>query len=176
MHLKQKGQDTLISLKDLTIKMSWSTAADFDLAVIYKTKSDEKGIVYFGDLGSLEHFPHIQLDKDAGVGDAAGSKQETLNIKHLNDMKYVWLFCWDYGMVKSGQTARFSGSDVNLSLVDREGNQNTVELDDVVEDGNVCCIATIDNTSPTGAMLINVSRSATLHKLETLNQLFEVVE
>jgi tellurite resistance protein TerA len=176
MNLKQKGQDTLISLKDLTVNMNWNTAADFDLAVIYKTKENEKGIVYFGDLGHLEEFPHIQLDKDAGVGDATGSKQETLKIKHLNDMKYVWLFCWDYGMVKIGKTARFTGSDVSLSLIDREGNQNIVELDDAVEDGNVCCIATIDNTSPTGAMLINVSRSATLNKLETLNQLFDVVE
>ena len=176
MRLKQKGQDTLISLKDLTINMRWSTAADFDLAVIYKTKADEKGIVYFGDLGKLEEFPHIQLDKDAGVDDEQGAKQETLRIKHLDNMKYVWLFCWDYGMVKIGQTARFTGSDVNLSLVDLEGNQNIVELDEAVEDGNVCCIATIDNTSPTGAMLINISRSATLHKLQTLNQLFEVVE
>jgi tellurite resistance protein TerA len=176
MNLKQKGQDTIISLKDLTVTMNWSTAADFDLAVIYKTKIDEQGIVYFGDLGSLDAFPYIQLDKDAGVGDTTGSKQETLKIKHLNDMKYVWLFCWDYGMVKMGQTARFTGSDVNLNLVDRQGNQNIVELDDAVEDGNVCCIATIDNTSPTGAMLINVSRSATLHKLETLNQLFAIVE
>ncbi|WP_353572649.1 hypothetical protein [Candidatus Albibeggiatoa sp. nov. BB20] len=175
MNLKQKGQDTLISLKDLTVNMNWSTAADFDLAVIYKTKENEQGIVYFGDLGQLEQFPYIQLDKDAGVGDTTGSKQETLRIKHLNDMKYVWLFCWDYGMVKIGKTARFTGSDVNLHLLDHEGNQNIVELDDV-EDGNVCCIATIDNTSPTGAMLINISRSATLHKLETLNQLFEVVE
>lgn len=176
MKLKQKGQDTLIGLDNLVVTMTWTTGADFDLAVIYKTKQDEQGIVYFGDLGNLEQFPYMKLDQDAGIGDTSGDNEEVLRIKQLHDMKYVWIFCWDYGMVKRGAPARFAGSDVSLSLRDAAGNLNIVELDQATEDGNVCCIATIDNTSPTGAMLINASRSGTLHKLETLSQLFSLVE
>jgi hypothetical protein len=37
-------------------------------------------------------------------------------------------------------------------------------------------LAVIDNTSASGAMLINASRPATLHGLKTLEQLIEIVE
>jgi tellurite resistance protein TerA len=175
MRLKQKGDEAFISIKHLTIKMTWTTAADFDLAVVFRTKNGEKGIVYFGDLGALDTFPYIRLSKDEGVGDSAGNNEEILEIAQLEEMKYIWLFCWDYGKVKVGDKARFDQSDVTLSLSDQLGNTTTVDVD-TGEEGNVCCIATIDNTSATGAMLINASRPATLHKLETLEQLLAIVE
>jgi len=175
MRLKQKGDEAFISIKHLTVKMTWTTAADFDLAVVFRTKSDEKGIVYFGDLGTVDEFPYMRLNKDEGVGDTSGNNEEILDIAQLENMKYIWLFCWDYGKVKTGEKARFDQSDVQLTLSDQEGNATTVDID-TGEEGNVCCIATIDNTSATGAMLINASRPATLHKLQTLEQLLAIVE
>jgi len=175
MRLKQKGEESFISLKNLTVTMNWTTAADFDLAALYKTKSDATGLIYFGDLGKLDNFPFMALNKDEGVGDSAGNKQEMLTIAKLNEMKYVWLLCWDYNRVKVGEKARFKDSDVQLTITDQAGQNSTVELD-TNEESNVCCLAVIDNTSPSGAMLINASRPATLHGLKTLEQLLEIVQ
>lgn len=173
MKLKQKGDDAFISVKNLTVRMTWSTAADFDIAALYRTHQGQYGLVYFGDLGDLKKFPYIALNKDEGVGDMAGSKQEEMHIAQLQEMKQVWIFCWDYNMVKTGQRARFQDSDVTLNISDEQGNTLSVEID-TGEEGNVCCLAMIDNSSGTGAMLINASRAATLHKLERLEQLVEI--
>lgn len=175
MRLKQKGEETSISLKNLTVTMNWTTEADFDLAALYKTKNDVAGLVYFGDLGDLKSFPFMALDKDEGVGDSAGSKREVLTIAKLDEMKFVWLLCWDYNRVKNGEKARFADSDVVLTFTDQSGQSNLVNLDSQ-ESGNVCCLAVIDNSSSIGAMLINASRPATLHGLKTLEQLLELVE
>lgn len=175
MRLKQKGEEAFISLKNLTVTMTWTTAADFDLAALYKTKNDATGLVYFGDMGKLDSFPFMALNKDEGVGDSAGDKQEVLTIAQLEEMKHVWLLCWDYNRVKVGEKARFKDSDVQLTITDQAGQNSTVEID-TNEESNVCCLAVIDNTSPSGAMLINASRPATLHGLKTLEQLIEIVQ
>lgn len=175
MRLKQKGEETSISLKNLTVTMNWTTEADFDLAALYKTKNGVAGLVYFGDMGDLKNFPFMALDKDEGVGDSAGSKREVLTIAKLDEMKFVWLLCWDYNRVKNGEKARFADSDVVLTFTDQSGQSNLVNFDSQ-ESGNVCCLAVIDNSSSIGAMLINASRPATLHGLKTLEQLLELVE
>jgi tellurite resistance protein TerA len=175
MRLKQKGEETSISLKNLTVKMTWTAAADFDLAALYKTKNDVAGLIYFGDLGDLKNFPFMALNKDEGVGDSAGNKEEVLTIAKLDEMKFVWLLCWDYNRVKIGEMARFADSDVVLSFTDQSGQSNLVNID-TQESGNVCCLAVIDNSSSIGAMLINASRPATLQGLKTLEQLLALVE
>ena len=60
--LKQKGQDTFIDAKQLTISMKWTTAVDFDLAAAYQTKTGQRGLVYFADLGHLDNFPYLCLN------------------------------------------------------------------------------------------------------------------
>jgi tellurite resistance protein TerA len=41
--------------------------------------------------------------------------------------------------------------------------------------GNVALIATIDNSSPVGATLINSSKAGTLKGLNNLNQLIDII-
>jgi tellurite resistance protein TerA len=175
MELKLKGHAALIDqFKQLTVSMKWTTAADFDLAAIYQTKEGKQGIVYFGDLGNLNAFPYINLNKDEGVGDKGGNNEEVMRISRLDDMNYVWVLCWDYNMVQRGKTARFKDSDVNLTMTNETGNRLEVTVD-TGDLGNVCCLATIDNT---GAVpkLINASKTSTLKELKTLEQLINIVQ
>ncbi len=175
MELKQKGAEGYIPLKQLMVSMKWTTAADFDLAVVYESKNSQQGIVYFGDLGNMNQFPFMQLSGDQGIGDKGGDNEETLRITRLDDMKYVWIFCWDYGKVQEGSAARFGDSDITLTITDDTGQMISVKVD-TGDFGNVCCIATIDNTSAIGAKLINSSKAATLKGLKQLEQLLEVVK
>ncbi|OQX17061.1 MAG: hypothetical protein BWK80_39700 [Desulfobacteraceae bacterium IS3] len=176
MELKQKGSSANVgSFKQLMVTMKWTTAADFDLAAAYEDKSGKKGLVYFGELGDLNAFPHMQLSGDEGVGDKGGNNEEIMRITKLDDMKYVWILCWDYGKVQEGSPARFKDSDVSLTVTDDKGISHKVTLD-TGDLGNVALIATIDNTSPIGAKLINASKAGTLKGLKTLQQLIDIIE
>ncbi|MDM8560657.1 hypothetical protein [Candidatus Parabeggiatoa sp. HSG14] len=175
MELKQKGENALIDVsKPLTVTMKWTTAADFDLAGAYETKDGKQGLVYFGDKGDLKKFPYMSLSEDKGVGDTGGDNEEVMHINGLSDVSHVWIFCWDYGMVQKGKSARFKDSDVKLSITDDAGSKISVEID-TGESGNVCCIATIDNSSSEGAKFINYSQVGTLSGLKRLEQLMDIV-
>jgi len=95
----------------------------------YQTKTGQRGLVYFADLGHLDHFPYRCLNKDEGVGEDGGEKEEILQISQLDEMKAVWLFCWDYGMVQTGQSARFKDRDVRLTLSNAAGKQIAMSID-----------------------------------------------
>ncbi|OQX17051.1 MAG: hypothetical protein BWK80_39695 [Desulfobacteraceae bacterium IS3] len=176
MELKQKGSEANVgSFKQLMITMKWTTAADFDLSAAYETKEGKQGLVYFGELGDLNAFPFMQLSGDEGVGDKGGNNEETMRITKLEDMKYVWILCWDYGKVKDGSAARFKDSDVSLTVIDDKGASHGVKLD-TGDMGNVALIATIDNSSPIGAKLINASKAGTLKGLKTLEDLMSIIK
>jgi tellurite resistance protein TerA len=175
MELKQKGEQANVGgFKQLMIAMKWTTAADFDLAAAYEGKDGKIGLVYFGELGDLNKFPFMQLSGDEGVGDKGGQNEETMRIAKLDDLKNVWLICWDYGKVKDGSAARFKDSDVNLSIIDDKGTTYNVKLD-TGDMGNVAVIATIDNTSAIGAKLVNTSKAGTLKGLKTLEDLMTII-
>ncbi len=176
MELKQKGETANVGgFKQLMITMKWTTAADFDLAAAYENKEGKPGLVYFGELGDLNAFPFMQLSGDEGVGDKGGENEEIMRIAKLDDMKYVWIMCWDYGKVKDGAAARFKDSDVKLSVVDDKGATHNVTLD-TGDMGNVALIATIDNSSPVGAKLVNSSKAGTLKGLKKLDDLLNIIK
>lgn len=175
MELKQKGSEANVGgFKQLMVSMKWTTAADFDLAAAYENKEGKQGLVYFGELGDLNAFPFMQLSGDEGVGDTGGDNEETMRITKLDDMKYVWILCWDYGKVQDGAPARFKDSDVSLTVMDDKGTSHNVTLD-TGDMGNVALIATIDNSSPVGAKLVNSSKAGTLKGLKKLQQLIDII-
>jgi len=176
MELKQKGETANVGgFKQLMITMKWTTAADFDLAAAYENKEGKPGLVYFGELGDLNAFPFMQLSGDEGVGDKGGENEEIMRIAKLDDMKYVWILCWDYGKVKDGSAARFKDSDVKLSVVDDKGTTHNITLD-TGDMGNIALIATIDNSSPIGAKLVNSSKAGTLKGLKKLDDLMGIIK
>ena len=175
MELKQKGSEANVGgVNQLMVSMKWTTAADFDLAAAYETKQSDLGLVYFGELGNLNGFPFMQLSGDEGVGDTGGENEETMRITKLDDMNYVWILCWDYGKVRNGEPARFKDSDVSLSIVDDRGSTHNVNLD-TENMGNVALIATIDNSNPVGAKLVNSSKAGTLKGLKNIQQLIDII-
>ena len=176
MELKQKGEQANVSsFTQLMVAMKWTKAADFDLAAVYEKKDGTPpGLVYFGELGNLNAFPFMQLSGDAGVGDNAGKNEETMRITKLDDVKKVHIICWDYGKVKTGAAARFKDSDVSLNVIDDKGTVYSVNLD-TGEMGNVAIIATIDNSNPIGATLVNTSKSGTLKELKNLDSLMAII-
>lgn len=176
MQLKKKGESAQIGgVNQFMITLKWTTAVDFDLCAVYEDKKGEEGIVYFGDLGNLNEFPFMQLSGDEGVGDTGGDNQEDLRVMNLAQMKKIYIFCWDYPSVESGQVARFSNSDITTSVIDDHGNSYTCSLDNM-EDGNVVCMAEIDNSSPLGAKFVNRSTVGKLHGLDKLAQLLDIAK
>ena len=176
MEIKQKGAEaSLGGIKQFMVSLSWTTAADFDLAALYETKSGERGMVYFGELGDLNAHPFMQLSGDEGVGDTAGDNVEEMRVTKLDDMKNVYIVAWDYGAIQNGDKARFADSDVKVSLMDDKGTNHQVTLD-TGDIGNVCIMAHIDNTSPLGAKLVNTSKVGTLKGLSNSDQLFSLLD
>ncbi|HUS89588.1 MAG TPA: hypothetical protein VMW91_09525 [Desulfosporosinus sp.] len=176
MDLIQKGQEVNVAtLKQLIATMKWTSAVDFDLAAAYEAKSGDRGMVYFGAKGDLNAMPFMSLDQDAGVGDTGGDNEENLRITSLSDMKKVHLICWDYKAVQKGTPARFAGSDLTITLTNDKGEAHVVTCD-AGDVGNVVVIATIDNTSPIGAKLINTSKAGTLKGLKNSEQFFTLAE
>ena len=175
MELAQKGSEAQVGgLKQFMVTLKWTTATDFDLAAAYESKDGRTGMVYFGDLGNLNEFPFMQLSGDEGVGDSGGDNEETMRVMNLEEMKNIWIICWDYGAVQDGKPARFSGSDVTVSLMDDSGTNHDVKLDSG-DTGNISVVASIDNSSPMGAKLINESKAGTLKGLSNLDQIMAII-
>lgn len=175
MELTGKGQtaelDTITSLRAV---IKWSVAADFDLGALIRLKSGGEDFIYFGNKGDLNKSPFVKLDKDAGVRDTAGDNSESLKVAKLDDIKELHLFVWDFGQVTQGLKARFEGSDLKITITDNTNASFEAPLatSDVA---NVVLLATIDNSSPIGAKLTNVSKAATLKGFTNSDQLWAIV-
>lgn len=175
MELVQKGQTANLSdtFTQLKLTASWTEAADLDLAALWEKKDGTKGLVYFGQLGDLNAFPFVKLDKDAGVGNkvASGGNQETLKVTKLDDMKTLHLLVWDYGHIERGEPGRFGG--VKIALLDDTNTNHTVKLDGSTL-ANVIVLATIDNASAVGPKLVNTSKFGVLKGLKNDQQLWDI--
>ncbi len=177
MELINKGDSAeLGSMTACMLTLTWTAAADFDIAAVYKPKSGDAGMVYFGnrDKVNLNEFPFMQISEDQGVGDTAGKNKEELRIANFADMESVWLVCWDYGAIQSGGPARFEGSDVKIALMDNDGASHAVSLE-AGSVGNLSIVAQIDNSSPMGAKLVNCSQAGTLKSFKNLDQIMEII-
>ena len=111
---------------------------------------------------------------DEGGGENRGENEEILQINQLDEMKAVWLFCGDYGMVKAGHSARFKDRDMRLTLSNAAGKQIAMSID-TGEQGNVCYLACLENGGPWGTKLVNTSLAGTLKGLKTVDQLLALV-
>ncbi len=161
MELKQRNSESPFPPGRFLISLKWSTARDFDLAVVYENRKGGHEIEY------------SSMQCDHGADEFSGENEECMKITRLAEMKYLWIFCWDYREVQNGEVVRFKDSDLKLDLMDDCGGRFTVELDSH-DLGNVCCLATIDHSKSGNARLINSSKMATLKGLKHLEQLLEI--
>jgi tellurite resistance protein TerA len=180
-NLKDKTNfyDVTIPLK---ILMKWDTAIDLDLAAAYETKKGKTGLVYFGDKGNINTFPYMRLGEDCGIGDIIsdsnnpnGGNQEAIHINEFKEMKYVYIFCWDYPQVRKGEDGRFKGSNIEFT-VSTETKTYTIETYiDNINLGNTCCVAYIEEMEDKIQLISCENWVGTLHRLKNLEQLIGIV-
>ena len=167
--LEEKGQNTVINPDGATIKLQWSTTEDFDIAVLFQTKSDRYDMVYFANRGNLDTYPYIKLDKDERGG--AGLKTETILINNLDEIEKLAIIAWDYS--NSGSAANFDKSDVQIAIVDNENFEAIAKLK-VSEKSDSVCVASIENTKD-GFVFTNISKNfmRKTDKLVMWNEIFQ---
>lgn len=167
--LQQKGESADIPVQNLLATLSWTAAVDLDLHAIYRAKSTVKsrggffgfggvkpgqeGKIYFGSRGTLQDFPWMALDKDAGIGDVGGHNQENLRIADLTELEYILIAV----NIFNKPNANFASYDGRVTLKTDSGTEVEVPLT-ATTGGNWCVIAQIDNTGSSGAKLINVNK------------------
>ena len=150
MQLTAKGDAANLAtsdgvVKQLLVAMKWTTAADVDGGAYWEAKDGKKGLVYFNEKGSLNAFPFIRAEKDAGVGDRGGDNREQMTIAKIPaEMAKVHLIAWDYGSVRRGQAARFTKA-TSSSKSSRRTAKHEVTLA-TGEARRVLHFTTIDNT------------------------------
>lgn len=153
--LEEVGSNTLINPNNATIALSWKSKDDFDIAVAYEDKKGKTGLVFFNEKGSLTSFPYMQLDKDAR-GSMLFRQRETILINQLDEMKKVFIICWDYEAIQAGKAANFNKKNrVEVAIEDENGFSSVAVL---MPDGsfNATCIAKIENND--GFVFTNVSK------------------
>jgi uncharacterized protein involved in tellurium resistance len=138
--LTEKNQEVKSKLADsFKVRLRWFKDIDFDLAALYTLKNGEKGLVYFGNKGSLTSNPYINLDKDAMYG-GEDEKVETLSVINKNHIDKVFIICWDWSNL--GGSSAFDRSNVNVAISDN--NDNLVIVKPTTASGNdSVCIAEI---------------------------------
>lgn len=169
--LTKKGESAPIQIKNLHVKLEWKTAVDLDLYAIYKTKATTKqkggffakvfgtdiapnkeGKIFYGKKGSLNEFPYIELDQDAGVGDVAGTNEENMKINNLDEHAHLLIVANIYNK----PNAVFAKYDGKITIIT---DKETYEVPLMAkEKGNWCVIAHIDNTNEISANLTNINK------------------
>ena len=161
----------------LSVSLHWTDFADYDISVYYRAKDGSSGLIYFGghqntngrnnssksELGSLSRFPFILLAGDDDLGDWDGENEERLHIEHLDEMSEVYLLCWDYEGVTSGENAPFSKGDVSIRIKDEQENEQLLLLCSNAI-GNIAAIAKLEPTEA-GVVAHNISSTGTLKEL-----------
>lgn len=176
MELNRKNAVTQVTGQGgLTVSMKWTTAADFDLAVLYEDRSGKIGLIYFGELGRLDAYPFMELSEDQGSQDAKGDYQETVRIDRPDEMAALWFLYWDYAKVQSGLPCDDIKGDVRLE-VKWDGAPDCWEVKpDLDESGNVLVLASLSDLSSKGGILRNHGAVGTIHGLTRVEDLMAIV-
>ena len=166
--LSNQGDKRQLFVSDLTVKLSWHADVDLDLMAFYRTKSGEVGGIYSsmyadGGQGSLNTFPYMKLDQDAGVGGGSGDdeKVETLKIAKFDDIKDLYLVAMNFTDASRNQKSEFASFDGRVTIKNERGEEVTVVLASK-EQGAVAVFARIEHTNDLlGAVLHNESQVLT---------------
>lgn len=175
MDLNKKGsQIEFDGNQTFVAKLQWTSTVDFDLAAGYETNEGKQGLIYYGNQGDLNNFPFMELSSDQKGGEPTQTHEEALRVARIDELKFLWLFCWDYGQIQTGEPTHFDETGLRISLEKESGEAFELALDSD-EPGNVCLIATVDNSDPAAAKVVNSSDVGILKGLRNLSQLLAIV-
>ncbi len=171
--LKKKGDNASIPVRNLQATLSWTAPVDLDLHAYYKMKSTsqansgggflkklmggsgssaKEGCIYFKSRGSKTSSPWIYLDQDAGIGDVGGVNEENLYFTDLDKIEHILIVANIYNK----PDANFASYDGKVTLK-ADGRSFEVPLS-ATTGGSYCIVAHIDNSGPSGPLLVNVNK------------------
>lgn len=162
--LLELGSQNHMMVSELTVTLSWTAAVDLDLMAFYKTKSGKTGGVYSemysdGGQGSLNSFPFMQLDQDAGVSEQAGESTETLKIKSLDDISELHLVAVNFSDAAYNKESAFANFDGRVIIENENGERFTVVLASK-DSGSAALFATIEHTNNLMGPILSLTNSS----------------
>ena len=140
------GESTTLStakgpITNIAVKLKWTKAIDLDLHAFYLTKDGNEHHVYF----AVKDAGHgITLDKDSGVGDAAGANEENLTVRSLDNIDRILFTTNIYGGKKSSD--RFANYDGEIQFTTNHGDVIEIPLQ-AQQKGNWCVLSLLDTSN-----------------------------
>ena len=179
--IARKGDSVRRSFSPIEVTLKWTDMSgdtDFDLAIVYTRKgSNEVGVCWGQDLGSLDGYPFMRHSGDA-IGD---DEEEEVLIEQPDAFDSIWVFVWDYGDsdaesggVVGGEPTDLGAGSVTACLVDDHAIETEVPLVASSTPANCFCIATLDCTGSEIAVS-NTSASGVLSGLTSTKELLGIV-
>ncbi len=181
--LKEKGEEGfiyvnlskegLLSSGRLMINLNWTAKVDMDLMAFYRTNDGQAGGVFSdrypgGSLGSIEHFPYIELSGDEGIGISTDENDEVIHIARLDHLSELYIVTLNYTDAVEQKLTPFKEYDGTAILLNDRGESAEIRLDSE-ERGHIAVVCKIDNAGTMGAKLINMSEVMTLEEfVETI--------
>lgn len=177
LELKSKNQSANVELSgtavsQVLVDLGWKTAVDLDLMAFIEKKDGTKFALITDNIsndkntmGNLNDFPFMTLSGDEGVGDKIDSgdeNKETIKCTKIDEsVAKVDIVALNYKAASENDAnATFNGLNaaVKITVVDKNNGCDVVDVPLTASEAGVAAhIATIDNTSPIGAQLINKS-------------------
>ena len=158
--IPQQGRDLsehVLGITKLKAMLNWRAAVDLDIHAFYRLKdTSEDGHVYFLNKGKSNKPPHINLDKDAGVGNAGGDNQEAITIGSLAHVNCI-LIATNIFRFFGREDDNFARYDGTVRLATSRGDEVIVPLTSR-KPGRWCVIALIDNTDAYAPMVYNINQ------------------
>ena len=181
--LKEKGEegfiyvnlsaDGMLSSGRLMINLNWTARVDMDLMAFYRTIDGQAGGVFSdrypgGSLGSVDHFPYIELSGDEGIGISTDENDEVIHIAKLDHLSELYIVTLNYTDAVEKKLTPFKEYDGTDILLNDRGESAEIRLDSP-DKGHVAVVCKIDNAGTMGAKLINMSEVMTLEEfIETI--------
>ena len=178
--LKRKGDSAdVATFKKLVVQLNWvleksgdGLGPDFDLMAFYKTKDGKDGGICAegynqnkADMGFIDKFPFMELDKDDKADDDSkegDEASEVLRIAKIDDFSEVYICVINYDDAVENIPAVFGKYKGYVTVKSDTGDHFEVPLDSQ-ESGHVAVICKIDNTKGK-PKLINENTILTLGK------------
>jgi uncharacterized protein involved in tellurium resistance len=180
--LKRKGDSAdVATFTKLIVQLSWvleqnadntGLGPDFDLMAFYKTKDGRQGGICAegynqnkADMGYIDKFPFMELDKDDKADDDSkpgDEASEILKIAKLDDFEEVYICVINYDDAVENIPAVFGKYKGYVTVKSDTGDHFEVPLDSQ-ESGHVAVICRINNTGAR-AKLINENMVLSLGK------------
>ena len=106
----------------LTVHLHWQGYLDMDIMAVFEYQNGQRGMICFGEYGSQEQFPFMELLGDFQFVEVPVDNQEIIAIKapaNIQDWKglsKIWILGWDFEALAEGALTDFAKHEVFLEI------------------------------------------------------------